>query len=76
MWPCKPPAKKARNGRCRGGAPTRNPSVSCPVLRLISGKDASFRGLKPSEVLALHKTLIELWNKFGTCLVEYGPCKI
>lgn len=66
MWPCKPPAKKARNGRCWGRPSPRSPTVSCPVLRLISGKVASFSGLKPSEVLALHKTLIELWNKFGT----------
>lgn len=69
MWPCNRPAKKARNGRCGGGEPPRSPMVS-PVLRLISGKDTSFRGLKPSEVLALHKTLMELWNRFRTGLVE------
>lgn len=66
--------KKARKGRCRGGAPPRSPSVSfSPALRLISGKDASLRGLKPSDILAPHRTLMELWNRFGTSLVEKSP---
>lgn len=69
MWPCKPPAKKARMDLCDGGAPPRRP-VSLPVLRLISGNDASFRGLKPSEVLALHRTLIELLKRSGTYELE------
>lgn len=65
MSPCRPPAKKARMERSEGGGPPVSPVIS-PVLRLISGSVASLRGLKPSEVLALHRTLMELLNKSGT----------
>lgn len=74
MWPCRPPAKKARIERLDGEGPPRRPTIS-PVFRLISGSETSFWGLKPSEVLALHNTLMELLNRFGTYVVEYGPCK-
>lgn len=74
MWPCRPPAKKARMERLEGEGPPRSPTIS-PVFRLISGKETSFRGLNPSEVFALHNTLMELLNRFGTYVVEYGPCK-
>lgn len=65
MWPCSRPAKKARMGRFEGEGPPIRPVIS-PVLRLISGRETSLEGLKPSVVLALHKTLMELLNKFGT----------
>lgn len=64
MSPCRPPAKKARTDLLCGGGPPRRPVIS-PVLRLISGSDTSFIGLKPSEVLALHRTLIELLYRSG-----------
>nr|GMC88327.1 hypothetical protein Iba_chr04eCG9060 [Ipomoea batatas] len=35
MWPCRPPAKKARMERLEGEGPPRRPTIS-PVLRLIS----------------------------------------
>lgn len=65
MSPCKWPAKKANIDLSEGEDPPIRP-VNSPVLRLISGKDTSLRGLNPSEVFALHKTLMELLYNCGT----------
>lgn len=59
MWPCMPPAKKARAVRFSGGRPNVG-RRRMPSARFTSGSIASFRGLKPSEVLALHSTRIAL----------------
>jgi hypothetical protein len=45
--------------------------VILPVRRLISRRDASLAGF--SEVLALHRTLMDLWNKCGTKEDALGP---
>jgi len=70
MWPCKRPAKKARTDRREGRRLPTNP-VILPVRRLISRRDASLAGF--SEVLALHRTLMDLWNKCGTKEDALGP---
>lgn len=72
IGPWRPPAKKARIGRREGDGPPRNP-VREPVRRLISGKETSFNGLKPSEVLALQSTLMEFLYKWGTDFEASGP---
>lgn len=72
MSPCSRPAKKARIVRWEGEMPPTSP-VASPVLRCISGNEASFEGLNPSEVFALHKTLIELLNKFESYFDVRGP---
>ena len=74
MWPCRRPAKKARRVRVDGRSPPRRGTSL--VLRLISGNDASLDGLNPSEVLALQKTLMDLWNNWGTKDDVTGPYKI
>lgn len=74
MWPCRRPAKKARIGLRDGERPPTSPSIS-PVRRWISGKETSLEGLNPSEVLALHNTLMDLLNKFGTKEDARGPCR-
>lgn len=48
-----------------GEKPPTSPLIS-PVLRWISGNETSLEGLNPSEVFALHKTLMDLLNKCGT----------
>lgn len=58
MWPCSPPAKKAKTGRLDADGPPMKPFIE-PVWRLISGKETSFAGLNLSEVLALQSTRIE-----------------
>lgn len=73
MWPCKRPAKKARTDRRDGWRPPVSP-VILSVRIWISGKDASFEGLNPSDVLALHRTLMDLWNRCGTKEDTLGPC--
>lgn len=74
MCPCSRPAKNARTERCDGEGPPISP-VTSPVRRLISGNEASLLGLNPSEVLALHSTLMDLLNKCGTNDDVLGPCK-
>lgn len=74
MCPCSLPAKNARRERRDGEGPPISPVVS-PVRRLISGNEASLEGLKPSEVLALHKTLIDVLYNSGTDADAIGPCK-
>lgn len=73
MGPWRPPAKNARIGRREGDGPPIIP-VKKPVWRLISGKETSFDGLKPSDVLALQSTLMEFLYKWGTDLDASGPC--
>ena len=75
MWPCRRPAKKARIDRREGEGPPTRPVIS-PVMRLISGNGTSLEGLNPSEVLALHRTLMDLLNRFGTYEVACGPWKM
>lgn len=72
MWPCSRPEKNARRERRDGEGPPISPVIS-PVRRLISGSVASLDGLKPSDVLALHKTLMDLLYNSGTDADAIGP---
>lgn len=58
-----PPAKKARVERWDAGEPSR-------LLRLILGRVASLAGSKPSEVLASHKTLVDVLCKLEPICVQ------
>lgn len=64
MGPWSPPAKKARSGLPLAvewvGEVLFSSGGNLPVRRLISGRLTSLRGSKPSEVLALHRTRMEL----------------
>lgn len=72
IWPCSPPAKKARIERLLGGWPRwGGPSSLYGIL--ISGKETSLDGLKPSEVLALQRTLMKLLNSLGLEVDISGP---
>lgn len=55
ICPWDSPAKNPNIERREGDGPPVRPMIS-PATRLISGRDAYFPGLNPSELLALHKT--------------------
>lgn len=74
IFPCDCPAKKASVVREIESKPPVKLLIS-PVCKLISGKGASFSGLKYSDTLALHNTLMELKNSFFTYHVALCPCK-
>jgi hypothetical protein len=73
MWPCLPPAKKASVVRFSGGSPAVGRRRT-PSARFTSGSVASFRGLNPSDVLALHSTRIALPYSCRCALVTIGAC--
>ena len=72
MNPCAPPAKKARIERFCGGWPNRGRLRWKVGGKLISGKDASRIGLKPSDVLALQRTLMKYLKRLGSSFVTSG----
>ena len=70
-WPWSPPAKKARMERLFGGWPRRGGPKWLGGI-FISGKETSLGGWKPSEVLALQRTLIKLLNNLGFAVDTSG----
>lgn len=76
MFPWAPPAKNARIERLLGARPRLRGGLSLEGSKLYSGNETSLLGWNPSEVLALHSTLMKFLKSLGSSFDTSGPWNI